>query len=388
MEIPQRYRAVFDRLRGLEPAGSKWDAYCPAHDDQNKKSLSVGVGDRGNLILKCHAPSACSFGSICAALGIRECETFADEPYGQGNDKAKREFVEGYDYKARDGTPRYQVVRWRVKKEDGAEAKTFSQRRRNPDFNGKEPPGQDNPEWLWNVPPELLCLYRLPELDAAVRERPDRWVFVIEGEKAVDWVRALGLTATCAPMGATHWTQLQYATELRGYNVVVVPDNDPIDEQLGERPGDIYARDAALSLTGVAKTVRVLRTGVRKEKGGLDDWFVEQGVDGPKSPKARSVLKVLADMVAGTREYVPEATRSAALAMAAAKRDAMKGGLPMRSAAELYGRFSFALNNLLFTAARFKTPEDAAIVREEVEEMAGMTLAALEQLPLLPPREG
>ncbi len=47
--------AILERLRGVQRAGSGWLAFCPAHDDQHKRSLSVGVADDGKTLLKCHA---------------------------------------------------------------------------------------------------------------------------------------------------------------------------------------------------------------------------------------------------------------------------------------------------------------------------------------------
>ena len=52
-----------------------------------------------------------------------------------------------------------------------------------------------------NFPAAQLVPYRLPELLAA----DPRPVYVPEGEKDVDRLRGLGVTATCNPQGAGKW---------------------------------------------------------------------------------------------------------------------------------------------------------------------------------------
>jgi hypothetical protein len=61
--------AILERLKGVQRAGRGWLAFCPAHNDQNKRSLSVGVGDDGRTLLKCHA-AGCSAEEITAAVDM------------------------------------------------------------------------------------------------------------------------------------------------------------------------------------------------------------------------------------------------------------------------------------------------------------------------------
>jgi len=61
--------AILDRLKGVQRSGKGWLAFCPAHNDQNKRSLSVGVGDDGRTLLKCHA-AGCSAEEITAAVDM------------------------------------------------------------------------------------------------------------------------------------------------------------------------------------------------------------------------------------------------------------------------------------------------------------------------------
>src|SRR5579885_1113775 len=76
-------------------------------------------------------------------------------------------------------------------------------------------------QWVWNLQGVPLVLYRLPELLKSGNDQ----VWIVEGEKDVDNLRARGLTATCNPMGAGKWRQ-EYGEWLRGRDVIVIPDND------------------------------------------------------------------------------------------------------------------------------------------------------------------
>ena len=45
---------ILSRLQGVKGVHGQWTARCPAHDDQ-QNSLSVGEGDDGRVLLRCHA---------------------------------------------------------------------------------------------------------------------------------------------------------------------------------------------------------------------------------------------------------------------------------------------------------------------------------------------
>jgi energy-coupling factor transporter ATP-binding protein EcfA2 len=65
-----------DRLTGVQRNGSGWMAQCPAHDDDTP-SLSIGEGDDGRVLLKCHA--GCATSSIVEATGLTMADLFSDE---------------------------------------------------------------------------------------------------------------------------------------------------------------------------------------------------------------------------------------------------------------------------------------------------------------------
>ena len=65
---------MLSRLQGVKGSGSQYTAKCPAHDDRHA-SLSVGAGDDGRILMKCHA--GCSTQSVLAVLGLTERDFFS-----------------------------------------------------------------------------------------------------------------------------------------------------------------------------------------------------------------------------------------------------------------------------------------------------------------------
>jgi putative DNA primase/helicase len=161
-----------------------------------------------------------------------------------------RRIVGTYDYRQPDGTLLFQVVR--------RDPKGFSQRR--PDGAGG---------WVWNLQGINPVLYRLPEL---LSGNPKESVFVVEGEKDADKLASLGFVSTTNPMGAGKWRP-EYADALRGRDVVLLPDND--------RQGHEHMESVALSLLGVASSIKLVNLPDLATKGDVSDWLAAGGtVDG------------------------------------------------------------------------------------------------------------
>lgn len=247
---------VVARLDGAKAAGDGYEARCPVHDDSNA-SLSVRAGDRQAVVLHCHA--GCKPRDIVEAIGLTWADVCAPRERAGGD---RWEIAARYDYTDAEGTLLYRVVR--AIKPDGNKA--FWQER--PDGRGgwriglKDNPRKSYPFAMAAVAP---VLYRLPQIAAA------QVVYVVEGEKDVATLEALGLCATCNPMGAGKWRK-GYAEALRGRDVVVLPDND--------EPGRSHALDVARSLQGVAARVRVVELPGIGAKGDVTDW-VASGVREP-----------------------------------------------------------------------------------------------------------
>lgn len=243
-EAPDAER-IARALGSAKPTGGGWSCRCPAHEDKHA-SLSLGVKD-GRLLWRCHA--GCDQRSVQDALANKG---LIGKPTGAVNGthrpplrvvtppaQAIGRIVATYDYVDVTGVFVFQVVRF--------DPKTFRQRR---------PKGSG---WEWGLGKVDPVLYRLPDLATA------ETVFVPEGEKDVDRLRAIGLAATTSPMGAGKWRQ-HYGEYLTGKHVVVLPDND--------ESGRKHAEDVASSAYAhQAASVRVIALPKLKDKGDLSDWL-------------------------------------------------------------------------------------------------------------------
>ncbi len=69
--IPWQMKRVLDALSEVTSAGvGKWEAFCPAHDDRQGRSLSLAVGDVRAVVAYCHA--GCTILEVEAALKKRD----------------------------------------------------------------------------------------------------------------------------------------------------------------------------------------------------------------------------------------------------------------------------------------------------------------------------
>ena len=144
-----------------------------------------------------------------------------------------------YDYRDIEGHLLYQVVRMNPK--------DFRQRR----------PG-NNGNWIWNLKDVEPVLYQLPSLMAANE------VLIVEGEKDVDALIDLGLTATTCPMGAKKW-KTEYNEYLRGKDIVLIPDND--------LEGKEHMAQIAISLNGQARSLKLIELPDLPSKGDVSDFI-------------------------------------------------------------------------------------------------------------------
>ena len=165
--------------------------------------------------------------------------------------RTKPKIVKAYDYKSENGTFLFQVVRY--------EPKDFRQRRQA---------GRGG--WIWNLQDTRRVPYLLPELVKAVAA--GETIYVPEGEKDVDNLRAIGFAATTNPGGCKKWRS-EYSEHLRGADVVVLPDNHLEGREHGDQ--------VVASLRGIARRVRVLDIGKQwadcPDKGDISDWLAAGG---------------------------------------------------------------------------------------------------------------
>ncbi len=216
-------------VRGPDKRG-EYVAWCPLHADGQGKlphSPNLRVSERGWFCDVCNRGG--SLRELAKEVGIAM------------ESKTGFNIVAEYDYKDEQGNLLFQVVR--------LDPKGFRQRCRD-----------ENGHWAYSLNGTRRVLYRLPELLAD----PTQLVWIVEGEKDVDRLRALGLVATTNPMGAGKWRN-EYSASLRGRDVAIIPDNDP--------PGEAHAQGVAKSLTGIAASVRIVRLQGLPTKGDVSDWF-------------------------------------------------------------------------------------------------------------------
>ncbi|MBZ9638007.1 DUF3987 domain-containing protein [Streptomyces sp. PSKA30] len=213
---------------GSKGRGPHWQ--CPAHEDRSP-SLTVGYGEKG-AVVKCHA--GCVTEDVVAALGMTMADLF-DEPLEK---REKPQVVAEYPYCDRNGEV-LKVVR-RIEPGYNGERKTFRQFR---------PDGKPGVKGIPNV------LYRLPEVIAEAQAGGT--LLVVEGEKDVESLRAIGCVATCNIGGAGKWSS-SYTRFLEGVGeVVVIADRD--------EPGRKHAAAVAESMKQAEIPVRVLEPAQGKD---------------------------------------------------------------------------------------------------------------------------
>jgi putative DNA primase/helicase len=219
------------RELGGRKSGAGWVARCPAHEDRNP-SLSIRDAD-GHILVHCHA--GCTQAALIGALKGHDLWPKPEER----RRREHRRIVAEYNYVDECGEVLYQVVR--------TDPKGFFQRQ--PDGKGG---------WI-NRKSAHQVLYRLPEVMSAII------VFVVEGEKDVETLRAHGFVATTIAGGAKAAWLNTFIDALRGREVVLIPDND--------EPGWALMRRIATALLGnVARLVCFddhHRTGAKD----ITDWF-------------------------------------------------------------------------------------------------------------------
>lgn len=200
-------RDFLGRLDGVRSDGSGWSARCPCRNDDNNPSLHVGEGRDGRVLVTCHRGDGCSLDEICDAMDLTKNDLF---PPKEKVEKEKLDLVATYDYRDADGTLLFQKQRFT----NQDNRKTFRQRRKD-----------ENGNWVYSLGDVPKVLYRLPEVIAAAQAGDVVWV--VEGEKDADTIKALGGTATTMPGGAGKWLDI-HTQALKGAEVYIVRDNDEV----------------------------------------------------------------------------------------------------------------------------------------------------------------
>jgi len=233
---------ILDRLDGVQKTSTGWVAFCPAHVDRTKRSLSISRGRDGRALLKCFV--GCLTEAVAAALHITMADLFPDtapSPSGLAEIECT------YDYTDEQGVLLYQVVRFKPKS-----------------FRPRRPDGQGG--WIWdlkNVPRRVL--YRLPALAESPR------AYSTEGEKDANALAEWGLPATTTQGGAAQWRS-EYVEQLKALaveDVVMFPDND--------EAGAEYVSKASAACLAAGLRVKIVRLPGLAHKGDVSDGIAAGG---------------------------------------------------------------------------------------------------------------
>lgn len=171
-----------------------------------------------------------------------------------------------YPYRSSEGELIFEMLRY--------EGKKFSVRR---------PDGQGG--YIYDKKGVETIPYRLDEVVQAIRE--GRTIFITEGEKDADNLRELGLQATTAPFGARKWEDSFNQYFPKDTKVVILPDNDDIGLEHGERIANSLSRNSC--------EVKLVKLEGLEEGGDVSDWL-----------QMEHTIEELLKIIDGTVLWIPE----------------------------------------------------------------------------------
>jgi len=288
--------ALEDALRA---AGAKFKGKacsCPFHDDKHPSS-SVYEAEDGVWRFKCQAAS-CGFGGDVfdviersggknVAEQLREMNRDIDDAprpvrifptiddiRDSVNKYTRVERVHTY---TNPDTQRADLVIVRCR--DGEGAKTFQQYK--PTVGG----------FCIGAPPKPWPIYN------RTRVKDAKEIVFVEGEKCVEALASIGVTATTTPCGAGKASSADLAM-LAGKTIYLWPDNDPPDPKTGKSTGAQHMREVLSMLEKLRPSPRVLW--IEPEilglppKGDAVDFIDLMEPDADKAEEIWSVVKAVA----------------------------------------------------------------------------------------------
>lgn len=290
---------IGDRVQ-LRRNGAYYVGSCPFHKDDTP-SFTVyhdqgryhcyGCGADGDVYEFLQKIEGIDFAAAKRRLAeIAGVDLDAPAPVAVMSDRPRNTAV--YPYTDERGKRLFEIVR-REWMEGGKRKKTFLQR--HWDASGAE---------VWKKHPRQV-LYRLEKIAGADE------VWLVEGEKDVHSLEALGLVATTAPGGSNARWLAGYSGSLAGKRVWIIPDND--------EPGAKHAQKAFDALSACARVAVVRVPG--PEHSDVTDWLAAGGT-------IETLLEIAAAAAA-------EADAAAAALKVGAKRE------PNDIAKEIMGRRGF-----------------------------------------------
>ena len=247
------FLAAFKNVKQTAP--DQYICRCPAHYDK-KASLSIAYDQKEDKIaLHCHA--GCATADILAEVGKTWNDimpTKEDEPK-KPLKKWQINLVAEYRYTDADGNYLYSKLRYEG---DGIEGKEIRYGRV---IDGEYTSGKGGAE---------AELYNVMALKQAVKQ--GKTIYYVEGEKDVESLKALGLTAVTAG-GTSDWKK-QYVKHFIGaHDVVIIADNDA--------PGQNLAKKVTADLRSAVFSITVVTPSAVKH-GDVTDWIQDEDGDRDK----------------------------------------------------------------------------------------------------------
>ena len=228
---------------------------CPFHHDKKTPNFTV-FNDGGFKCFSCNEFGdvidfhmklrAVDFPAALQGLAEKYAPTLLNGNGNGGKPKPKAEIKAVYDYQSENGEVAFQVVRFEPK-----------------DFRQRRPDGQGG--WVWNLHGVEMIPYQLP----LVLESTGA-VYICEGEKDCDRLAGLGLTATTCAGGAGKWKS-EFNQYLKDRDVVILQDND--------EPGRKHGEKIANSLSGIAKSIKIISFDELPEHGDVSDFLETHPLD-------------------------------------------------------------------------------------------------------------
>lgn len=251
------FLSAFEKVK---KSGSKdpdqYVALCPAHDD-HKQSLMIkdDTANTGKILLHCQAGCRCE--DILSAVG-KDWSAIQPEQESKVPPKWHYKFMEGkkyelvteYPYRDPEGHYLYSKLRYENRE---VQDKTFVVGR------------VINNELKYGRGGATPTLYNLPELAKSINDR--KTIYYVEGEKDVETLRKLGVTAVSA--GSVADWKAEYASCFIGAEeVVIIADRD--------EPGKKLAETVSRDLKSTVRKHKVV-TPSGSNHGDVTDYLTAEG---------------------------------------------------------------------------------------------------------------
>ena len=292
---------LLTKFAGVKKTSSGWSARCPAHEDR-QASLSIGVGDDGRVLVRCHA--GCDHKKIVAALGLEERDLFDADATPTTKKKSSSSKPPSKAYKSAVEAQKAYERTWgkpatvhEYLDENGVHVGSVIRWQLSPTKKEIRPIGLHADGWRLQAMAEPR-----PLLDRRTILETAGTAFVVEGEKSFDAASGLGLLATTSSGGSESASKSDWSP-LAGREVVILPDND--------NPGRKYAADVAAILHELdpPATVRVVELDGLDKGGDVADLY-EACRDEEELKALRKKIERLADAAAALKPKATPATPS------------------------------------------------------------------------------